>query len=124
MMTETNKKILQKANDAVSIGNYEDFFKYCTEDTKWTFIGDQILDGKDQVREWMLNEYIEPPINDVKNIVAENEYLTVMGYLTVKTKSGESNKYSYCDVWKFRNGKMAELLAFVVESDDMNKSDF
>ncbi|MDC6390605.1 hypothetical protein PP182_18095 [Maribacter sp. PR1] len=49
-MSETNKIILQKANKAVSKGNYEEFLQYCTDDTKWVFVGDQILNGKGAVR--------------------------------------------------------------------------
>jgi ketosteroid isomerase-like protein len=40
-MTENNKMLLMKANEAVSKGDYEGFLEYCTEDTKWIFVGDQ-----------------------------------------------------------------------------------
>ncbi|MDD7886749.1 nuclear transport factor 2 family protein [Flavivirga sp. 57AJ16] len=117
-MTENNKIILQKANEAVSKGNYEEFLQYCTDDTKWIFVGDQVLNGKEAVRKWMSNEYIEPPQNDVKNLVAENDYLTAIGQIAVMNENGENIKYSYCDVWRFRDGKMAELIAFVIEHKD------
>ncbi|MDC6390592.1 nuclear transport factor 2 family protein [Maribacter sp. PR1] len=118
-MTDTNKIILQKANEAVSKGNYEEFLQYCTDDTKWIFVGDQILNGKEAVRKWMLNEYIEPPQNEVKHLIAENDYLTAMGQITVMNESGKGIQYSYCDVWKFRDGKMAELMAYVIEHKDL-----
>ena len=118
-MTDTNKIILQKANEAVSKGDYEAFLQYCTDDTKWIFVGAQILNGKEAVRKWMFNEYIEPPQNDVENLIAENDYLTAIGKIAVTTENGESITYSYCDVWKFRDGKMAELMAFVIEHEDL-----
>ena len=118
-MTDTNKIILQKANEAVSKGDYEEFLQYCTDDTKWIFVGDQMLNGKEAVRKWMYNEYIEPPQNDVENLIAENDYLTAIGKITVMTENGKSITYSYCDVWKFRDGKMAELMAFVIEHEDL-----
>ncbi|HBU78967.1 MAG TPA: ketosteroid isomerase [Muricauda sp.] len=118
-MTDTNKIILQKANEAVSKGDYEAFLQYCTDDTKWIFVGDQMLNGKEAVRKWMYNEYIEPPQNDVENLIAENDYLTAIGKITVMTENGKSITYSYCDVWKFRDGKMAELMAFVIEHEDL-----
>ncbi|MPR35817.1 nuclear transport factor 2 family protein [Salmonirosea aquatica] len=123
-MTENNKAILKKANDAVTTGNYEEFLNYCTDDTKWTFIGDQVLNGKEEVRNWMLNEYIEPPKNVVKNLIAENEYLTALGVITVLNKNGKTDTFSYCDVWKIRDGKLAELVAFVVESDELKDNNF
>lgn len=118
-MKETNKTILQKANEAVSNGNYEEFLQYCTDDTKWIFVGDQILNGKEAVQKWMSNEYIEPPQNDVKHLIAENDYLTAIGEIIVMKENGEKIKYAYCDVWKFRDGKMAELIAYVIEYKDL-----
>lgn len=104
-----------KANDAVSKGDYEGFLEYCTEDTKWIFIGDQILNGKKEVRKWMLTEYIVSPKFDVKNLIAENDYVTALGQITLINEKGVSVQFCYCDVWKFRDGKMAELRAFVIE---------
>ncbi|MGS2762975.1 nuclear transport factor 2 family protein [Sinomicrobium sp. M5D2P9] len=45
-----NKEILAKANKAVTAGDYEGFLAFCTEDTRWTFVGDIILEGKEAVR--------------------------------------------------------------------------
>jgi ketosteroid isomerase-like protein len=33
----------------------------------------------------------------------------------LKAADGTSNHYDYCDVWRFENGKIAELKAFVIE---------
>jgi ketosteroid isomerase-like protein len=32
----------------------------------------------------------------------------------MKDEDGKMVDYSYCDVWRFRDGKMAELKAFVI----------
>ncbi len=116
-MVEDNKATLEKANAAVSKGDNEGFLKFCTDDTKWTFVGDQVLQGKEAVRQYMLTEYIRPPEFDVKNLVAENDFVIARGYITMPDKSGKAVRYSYCDVWRFRDGKMAELMAFVIKSD-------
>lgn len=114
-MSEKNKTILIKANEAVSKGDYEGFLEYCTQDVKWIFIGDQILNGKEEVRKYMLSEYIVPPKFDVSNLIAEGDYVTAIGNVTLPNAAGVSLHYSYCDVWKFRDGKMDELQAFVIE---------
>ena len=121
-MSENNKTILIKANEAVSKGDYEGFLEYCTEDTKWIFIGDQILNGKKEVRKWMLTEYIVPPRVDVTNLIAENDYVTALGQITLINEKGVSVQYCYCDVWKFRDGKLAELTAFVIEPKNWKKT--
>ena len=115
-MPENHKEILQKANAAILQGDYEGFLAFCTEDTEWTFVGDRTLKGKQAVREWMAAEYQEPPKFKVHHLVAENDWLAALGDITLKDKAGKDNRHAYCDVWRFRDGKMAGLQAFVIEA--------
>ena len=108
------KEILEKANAAVSRGDYEGFLSFCTEDTVWNFIGDKTLRGKEAVRQYMAATYLEPPKFKVANMIAEAEWLTVIGHITLKDDNGHEVDYAYCDVWRFRDGKLAELMAFVI----------
>jgi uncharacterized protein len=114
-MGENNKAILEKANTAITKGDYEGFLSFCTDDTEWTFVGDQKLRGKEAVRQYMATAYIEPPRFVVENLIAEGEFVTALGQISMKGKHGKTIDYSYCDVWRFREGKMAELKAFVIE---------
>lgn len=111
-----NKTILEKANAAITRGDNEGFLSLCTEDTEWTFTGDKILRGKEAVRRWMADAYREPPKFIVANLIAEGDYVTALGDITLKEDDGEEVQYKYCDVWRFREGKMAELTAFVIKS--------
>lgn len=115
-MSENNKAILEEANAAIDEGNYEGFLSFCTDDTEWTFVGDKVLKGKEAVRQWMADEYVEPPENKVADLIAEGDFVTAIGELTIKDKDGKATHYSYCDVWRFRDGKMVELRAFVIET--------
>ncbi|RQO65921.1 ketosteroid isomerase [Pedobacter sp. KBW06] len=109
-----HKAILEKANAAITEGDYEGFLSFCTEDTTWTFVGDRILRGKQAVREYMAATYLEPPKFMVENLIAEGEFVTAIGKINMKNEEGKMTAYSYCDVWRFRDGKMAELEAFVI----------
>lgn len=115
-MSHQNKEVLEKANAAVTEGNNEGFLSYCTEDVIWTFIGDKILRGKDAVRKYMEEAYVDPPKFNVENLIAEGDFVTAIGTISMKNESGIMVDYSYCDVWRFRDGKMAELKAFVIET--------
>lgn len=108
-----NKQILEKANSAISKGRYEEFLSFCTEDTVWNFIGDQTLEGKDAVRKYMEQTYIEPPTFDVEKLVAEDDFVIAIGTIWIKDENNEVNAYEYCDVWRFLDGKMSALKAFV-----------
>jgi len=110
-----NATILHQANEFVKKGNYESFLAYCTLDTKWVFVGERILEGKDKVREYMKEFYLEPPVFTIEKTIEDGSYVTVTGEITLKAANGTYNHYDYCDVWRFENGKIAELKAFVIE---------
>jgi len=120
-MSENNKAVLEAANAANAAGNYEGFLSFCTDDTQWTFVGDKTLNGKEAVRQYMAETYIEPPKFTVTNLIAEGDFVTALGDITLKDEDGRATHYSYCDVWRFRGGKMVELKAFVIETKDKNQ---
>ena len=109
-----NVEILQKANAAVAKGDYESFLSFCTEDTKWFFVGEQTLYGKDAVRQYIRQTYLETPRFTVEKMIEGEDHVTAIGEITLKDKDGNESHYHYCDVWRFENSKMAELNAFVV----------
>jgi ketosteroid isomerase-like protein len=115
-----NKMILQTANEAVAKGDYEGFLAFCSEDTKWIFVGDQILDGKEAVRQYMKENYLEPPKFTVENVIADGDFVTVMGQISLKNKDGSDTHFDYCDNWHFENGKIAALKAYVVEKKNID----
>lgn len=115
-MTQNNKAILEKANAAITEGNYEAFLSFCTDDTVWTFVGDRVLQGKEAVRQYMATAYVEPPKFMVENLIVEGDFVTAIGKISMKNEAGIMIDYSYCDVWRFRDGKMAVLKAFVIET--------
>jgi ketosteroid isomerase-like protein len=109
------KDILLKANAAIAQGDQEGFLSFCTEDTTWEFVGDKSLTGKDAVREFMKTTYAEPPKFDVEHLIAEGDFVTATGKIGMNDGNGKMTSYAYCDVWRFRDGKLAELKAFVIE---------
>ncbi|WP_459556736.1 nuclear transport factor 2 family protein [Lacunimicrobium album] len=115
-MSHENKAVLTRANAEVEKGNNEGFLAYCTEDVVWEFVGEQTLKGKAAVRQYMNETYIEPPRFTVTRSIAEGDFITVLGDISLKGKDGRSVDYAFCDVWRLRDGKLSELRAFVVET--------
>lgn len=114
-MPEDNKAILRKANIAMAAGDVEGFLAYCTEDTEWNFVGDRMLRGKSAVREYLAATYGKPPKFDASDLIAEGEFVTALGQITITGKDGREASYWYCDVWSLRGDKLDKLRAFVVE---------
>lgn len=116
-MIENNKSILEKANAAFAKGDFEGFLSFCTDDTKWTYVGDVILEGKEAVRRYILKTYTEPSKFTVERLIAEDDFVTLVGDVILKDENGKETRYSVCDVWRFRDGKMAELKAFAIKAE-------
>lgn len=113
-MSINNKTILEKANIAVAAGDNEGFLAFCTDDTKWEFVGEQTLTGKEAVRQYMAKVYTEPPVFSITQMIADGDYVAALGNISLKNEDGQMVNYKVCDVWRFRDGLMAELRAFVI----------
>ncbi|TYT25952.1 nuclear transport factor 2 family protein [Luteimonas viscosa] len=114
-MSEQNKTTLQTANAAIRRGDNEGFLAFCTEDIQWTTVGGETLDGKQAVRQWMRANYTKPPRFTVTDLVAEGELVVAIGEITMGDEAGNEVTSAYSDIWRFRDGRMAELRAFVIE---------
>ncbi|KFF00025.1 nuclear transport factor 2 family protein [Chryseobacterium luteum] len=110
-----NKIILENANKAITKGDHETFLSYLTDDIIWTFVGEQVISGKDQVRRYINDTYRQPPKFDVETLIEEGNYVTAVGRIALMNKNDEWIEYNYCDIWRFEDAKMAELKAFVIK---------
>lgn len=110
-----NTTILHTANEFVKNGDYESFLAYCTPNTKWVFVGERILNGKEEVRDYMKEFYKEPPVFSVEKDIEDGDFVMVTGEIRLKNKEGKYEHFDYCDIWRFEDGKIAELEAFVIE---------
>jgi len=115
-MSQAYKQILEKLNAAILELDFDAALELCTDDTEWTFEGNKTLKGKKAVRQWMETDYREPPDFKLHRTVAEGNYLVAIGEIMVKDHQGKSVLHNYADVWRFRDGLMAELRAFVVRA--------
>jgi ketosteroid isomerase-like protein len=112
-----NKEIVGKVNDAFAENRPEDFLSFCSEDVRWTIIGDKTCNGKDAIREFMSSmEGMAPPTFTVDTIVAEGDSVVAHGDMKMAGKDGTVEPYSYCDIYGFRDGKISELSSFVVKT--------
>ncbi len=116
-MSEKNKEIIGKVNAAFAAGSTEGFLSFCAEDVQWTMVGDKTVKGKDAIRKWMASMDSESPKFTVANVIAEGDFVTAYGDMTMKDKDGKTVPYSYCDIYRFRADKIVELSSFVVKTE-------
>jgi ketosteroid isomerase-like protein len=110
---KTNKEILEEVNEAIRRGNYDVILGYCQEDTKWLFVGEQEINGRDLVKEYIKDAYLAPP-KFTQHLFADGNYVIATGEISLVDANNQWTTSSYCDIWKFEDGKIAELKAFVI----------
>ena len=114
-MSAKNKAIIDKANDAFAKNDVEALLALCHDNFTWTMVGSDPAVGKAAVREWMKQAPPEMPKFTVDAVVADGDYVTCVGDMTMPEK-GVDVPYAYCDVWRLQGDKIAELKAFVIKT--------
>lgn len=114
----SNKKIVEKINDAFSKNDVDAFLANCTEDIVFEMIGHKLVRGKDNVRSFMTEMSGDSlPKFTVERVIEEGDFAVCSGDMEMD-EEGSPSTYSYCDMYKFRDGKAAELRAFVIKHQD------
>jgi ketosteroid isomerase-like protein len=116
-MSSKNKQVVNRINDAFAQNNVEGFLSYCTDEVSWTMVGEKSVKGKDAIRQWMGSMPAEPPHFTVAQVIAEGDFVTAFGDMTMKDKDGSATPYSYCDIYRFRGDKIAELTSYVIKTE-------
>ena len=62
------------------------------------------------------NNNTEFPADNVKNIIAEGEYVVVESTGKSETKTEISNSPAYCDIYRIKDEKIQELTTYVVDT--------
>jgi ketosteroid isomerase-like protein len=123
-MPVENKKLIQKINEAFTSGNIDFVLAHLEENIKWNIIGMPAITGKNNflkaVKMFELGNF---PSANIKNIIAEGEYIVVES--TMETSDNvQTCSPAYCDIYRFRDGKIQELTTYVVDTamnDDIDE---
>ncbi|UKJ07663.1 nuclear transport factor 2 family protein [Solitalea lacus] len=116
MSAQSNKELIIRLNEFFALGNVNAFLEYCSEDVRWGMMGTTPLVGIESVREAMTaEEFSEPPIINVRNVIAEGDMVMAEGFMSMKKKDGSTFNADFCDIYKLKEGKIKELNSYVVE---------
>ena len=121
-MSSSNKAIVDQVNTAFAENNLEGFLSCCADDITWTMVGDTSVKGKAAIRQWMEAMDMEPPKFTVESVIAEGDSVVAHGNMTMQDKDGKTAPYAYCDIYRFRDDKIVELIAFVIKTEAKYKT--
>ncbi|HVL68007.1 MAG TPA: nuclear transport factor 2 family protein [Vicinamibacterales bacterium] len=115
-MSATLREVFDLINDTFAKGDTRTFLDYCTDDVVWTMVGDRTVQGKQAVADWMASmQPSDLPTFTTEIVAVDGDVVAATGGMTMKEKDGSTGRYSYCDVYRFRDGKVAELRSFVIK---------
>lgn len=110
---------IREFNEAFVTGNTDFILANVTEDVKWTMIGDNTINGKDDVRkELEMMDGGKSSELTITTIITHGRTASVEGTMKLVDQSGEYKTYAFCDTYvlnKFKNGKIKELNSYVIE---------
>jgi uncharacterized protein len=114
----SNRSIVEKINDAFADNDVEAFLAHCTDDIVFEMVGHRLVRGKDNVRSFMAEmSGNSAPKFTVERLFEEGDFAVCSGEMEME-EDGSPSAYSYCDMYKFRDGKASELRAFVIKHHD------
>jgi ketosteroid isomerase-like protein len=120
-MAASNKEIVKQVNETYTSNDTGAFLSFCTDDVKLTMTGTPSVTGKEKVREFMNKMKPEGPVQlTISDMIAEGDKVAVQGTIKM-TMEGKPFEGTYCDVYRFDNGKIKELTSYVVEDKAENK---
>ncbi len=109
------KSIVDKINKTFDNNDTEAFLSYCADDIVWIMPGDKTYNGKESIRQMMSNMQGEPPQFTIKDLISENDLVVCRGDMKMKDKEGITKDYVFCDVYRFKEQKIAELTSYIIQ---------
>jgi len=119
-MSNPNVELVRKILEEMLAGNFQLYLESVTDDLSYTAIGSTAVSGTVRGREENFARYtrmlaaLEGPIKlTPDNIFGEGEFVALQGHGQARTKTGQAYNNTYCLVFRFRDGKIAEVTEYL-----------
>lgn len=107
-------------------GNFEFAYPYLAEDATWDIVGDKLLAGKSVIVDFCEKtaEYFTNIVTEFKtdNVIADEYSIVINGTAQFHVKIENRSHYiSSCDVYKFKDGKLQEIISYCISTKKETK---
>ncbi|MEX1057942.1 MAG: nuclear transport factor 2 family protein [Natronospirillum sp.] len=116
-----SKQFLIDFNEAWAREDKAAILAAVTDDIQFRMAGEEDINGKEAfaaVLEEMAGTGQEFTLTINRVIISAEDTAAVEGEMTLVDEDGEPVVFMFCDVYGLRDGKIAELKAFVVEKEE------
>lgn len=120
MSAAENKQLLKNIYDEMAKGNTKPFGDALADNVKWTLTGStdwsKTYDGKDAVYKELITplfeKFADQYTTELVRMIAEDDFVSVEFKGSVTTKTGKPYNNSYCYIYRFEDGKIAEITEY------------
>jgi uncharacterized protein len=117
-----NKDTVLRYLDGFNRSDHQQILSCLTDDIRWTVFGAYRLEGKDAYDAEIENPAFEgSPVIEVNGMVEEGDVIMAELSIEAKRATGETMRLVAGEVFAFRDGKIAERRAYLVE---LKENDF
>ena len=116
-----NKEIVRNIFAELSKGNGQAFLDALADDISFTIIGTSKYSGTFNGKQELTTRLLGPLTAQLEggltitpdNFIAEGDYVAMQSHGKAMAKSGKSYNNTYCQVLRFANGKVKELVEYL-----------
>jgi ketosteroid isomerase-like protein len=121
MDAASNKQLIRRLYDELNKGNMQPFLEHLANEIRWTVIGTTkfsgTITGKQDVIDKLFNRVASQldgrAVVIIKNIIAEGDHVVVESSGQAITKAGRPYNNTYCEIYRFHNGKIQEVTIYL-----------
>jgi uncharacterized protein len=111
-----NKDVVRRYIEGFEKSDHDQILDCLTDDIRWTVFGAFRLEGKEAYDAEIENPaFTGSPIITITRMVEEDDVVMAEMILEARRASGETMRAAMGEVFVFRDGKIAERRAYVVE---------
>jgi len=110
-----NKEVVNKIYEAFRGRDINKMLPYITDDFTWHINGELCAsNNKEAIKQIEDERAAGTPVIDVKNMISENDLVIAEGDCECEMKEHGLVQVHFCDVYRFENGKVKAIRAYVI----------
>ncbi len=113
------ENFLTKLNHAFANSNSSYILDHITDDIRWTIIGDQVIEGKEDFEKVIRQMETEEAYTvQIEHIIIQENTAAVNGSITSANETGTDRVYAFCDIYQLDstdNPIIREITSYVLE---------
>lgn len=119
-MATDHKETVRQINEAFSRNDLESVLERCQPSIRWNMVGEKLLNGTDEVRQFMGAHPGPAPVITVDNLLSDGDWASCDGTMEMADKEGAAPQhYGFSDLYRFDGkGRIAEIRSYIVKLKD------